>query len=192
MASGHVCRVPGSEARQLGCDGCTSLASARQRADRAPGHQDEERHRAADLWRDEDWVSAQQIGKPIDPRADYAEWKALLDAAEVREARLHDARHTAATILLLLGINDRLAMDVMGWSQASMKLRYMHVSDAMRDKIAEQVGGLLWTEGDDDEGALTGPWSRHSRSPDIRLRPTPSELLGGPPASTSIDRTPAR
>lgn len=47
-------------------------------------------------------------------------------------------------------------MDVMGWSQASMKLRYMHVSDAMRDKIAEQVGGLLWTDGDDDEGDTDG------------------------------------
>ena len=28
-------------------------------------------------------------------------WKALLAAAGVRDARLHDARHTAATLLLV-------------------------------------------------------------------------------------------
>lgn len=35
-------------------------------------------------------------GRLLDPRADHDGWKALLKAAGVREARLHDARHTAA------------------------------------------------------------------------------------------------
>ena len=65
--------------------------------------QDEERNRAANLWQNDGWVFAQPTGKPIDPRADYGEWKALLADAGVREARLHDARHTAATFLLVLG-----------------------------------------------------------------------------------------
>ncbi|MBP2321414.1 hypothetical protein JOF56_001799 [Kibdelosporangium banguiense] len=44
----------------------------------------------------------QPTGKPIDPRADYQEWRDLLSAAEVRAAQLHDARHTTATMLLVL------------------------------------------------------------------------------------------
>ena len=44
------------------------------------------------------WVFAQPSGKPTDPCADYAEWRALLNEAKVRAARLHDARHTAATM----------------------------------------------------------------------------------------------
>ena len=67
---------------------------------------------------------AQPNGKPIDPRRDQYEWKALLAEAGVREARLHDARHTAATVLLLLGVRERAVMDVMDgptapWSSAT-------------------------------------------------------------------------
>jgi integrase len=62
---------------------------------------------------------AQPNGKPIDPRRDHAEWKALLRAAGVREARLHDARHTAANTLLRMGLPERAVMDVMGWSHTA-------------------------------------------------------------------------
>jgi integrase len=34
----------------------------------------------------------------------------LLAAAGVRDGRLHDARHTAATVLLLLGVPERAVM----------------------------------------------------------------------------------
>ena len=70
-------------------------------------HQDAqvaEQKAAGSEWRDGGWVFTQPNGKPIDPRADHAEWKAVLAAAGVRDARLHDARHTAATMLLVLGV----------------------------------------------------------------------------------------
>jgi integrase len=47
----------------------------------------------------------------------------LLEEAGVREARLHDARHTAATTLLLLGVPERAVMNIMGWSNAAMVRR---------------------------------------------------------------------
>jgi integrase len=106
-----------------------------------------EERRAAELWEGEGWVFAQQNGKPTDPRADYSEWKELLTAAGVREARLHDARHTAATMLLVLGVAERAVMDVMGWSKIDMAQRYMHVPDQLRQQIASQLGGLLWKSG---------------------------------------------
>jgi integrase len=70
----------------------------------------------------------------------------------VGEARLHDARHTTATFLLVLGVSDRTAMDVMGWSKADMAKRYMHVPDEVRHRIARQVGGLLWADGAPEPG----------------------------------------
>ncbi|MGH3699326.1 MAG: hypothetical protein ACRDQY_07635 [Pseudonocardiaceae bacterium] len=66
--------------------------------------QAKERERAAELWQEGGWVFTQSNGRPIDPRADHDEWKALLKAAGVRDARLHDARHTAATMLKVGGI----------------------------------------------------------------------------------------
>jgi integrase len=113
-----------------------------------------ERELAADLWQEGGWIFAQPNGKPVDPRADYRDWRSLLDEAGVRSARLHDARHTAATMLLVLKVPTRAVMDVMGWSQASMATRYQHVPTEVLTGIADQVGGLLWEPADhrDDEG----------------------------------------
>ncbi|WP_275078430.1 tyrosine-type recombinase/integrase [Parafrankia soli] len=67
------------------------------------------------------------MGRPLDPRADYQDWRDLLTDAEVRPARLHDARHSAATCSSCLMVPTRAVMDVMCWSQASMTTRYQHV-----------------------------------------------------------------
>lgn len=44
------------------------------------------------------------VSPSLVPNSDYHQWKALLKAAGVRDARLHDARHTAATALLILRV----------------------------------------------------------------------------------------
>jgi len=106
--------------------------------------QDAEREQAGTEWHEGGWMFAQPNGKPIDPRRDYAEWKALLREADVREARLHDARHTAATTLLLLGVPERAVMDVMGWSHSSMVKRYADVTARLRRDIADRLNAYLW------------------------------------------------
>ena len=89
---------------------------------------------------------ASPVGEALNPNSDYHEWKALLKAAGVRHGRLHDARHTAATVLLVLGVPERTVMSVMGWSSTSMAARYQHVTDPIRSDVARRVGGLLWAE----------------------------------------------
>nr|WP_275264655.1 tyrosine-type recombinase/integrase [Jiangella asiatica] len=85
------------------------------------------------------------------PGTDHHEWKRLLKAAGVRDGRLHDARHTASTVLLILGVPERTVMSIMGWSSTAMAARYQHVTDPMRRAVADQVDGLLWADQDDDE-----------------------------------------
>ncbi len=75
--------------------------------------QDREREAAGQLWEEHGFVFAGRTGRPIDPRADNREWSELLEEAGVREARLHDARHTAATVLLVLGVPQRAVMGLM-------------------------------------------------------------------------------
>lgn len=60
--------------------------------------------------------------------------------------RLHAARHTAATVLLVLGVPQRTAMSITGWSSTA---RYQHVTDPIRREVASRVGGLLFSEGRD-------------------------------------------
>jgi len=125
--------------------------------------QERERANAAQLWQDGGWVFATPTGRPVNPNTDYHEWKQLLRDARLRDGRLHDARHTAATVLLILGVPERAVMGLMGWSSASMAKRYQHITDPVLKDVAERVDGLIWkpahppgepdpTEPDDDQG----------------------------------------
>ncbi len=104
----------------------------------------EERIHSGSLWQEGGWVFTTLRGRPIAPNSDYHEWRALLERAGVRHARLHDARHTAATVLLVLGVPERTVMSIMGWSSTSMAARYQHVTDPIRREVANRVGGLLF------------------------------------------------
>ncbi|WP_249999989.1 site-specific integrase [Actinoplanes sp. M2I2] len=121
-----------------------------------------DRRRAAQLWSDGGWVFAGPTGNPLNPRTDYDEWKRLLATAGLRDARLHDARHTAATVLLILEIAERAVMGIMGWSNSAMAKRYQHITEQVRRDVAEKVGGLLWQPSardvdDPDDGAAGVP-----------------------------------
>ncbi len=106
--------------------------------------QDREREHAGTVWKEGGWMFSQPNGRPIDPTMDRTEWKRLLVDAGVRNARLHDARHTAATVLLLLGVPERAVMEFMGWSHSSMAKRYQHVTAVLRNDIASRLDGFLW------------------------------------------------
>ena len=111
--------------------------------------QEVERQRAAQLWADEGWVFADELGQRINPRTDWDRWKELLRDAGVRDGRLHDARHTAATVLLLLGVHERTIMSILGWSSTAMVSRYAHVIAPIHQDVAGRLDGLLWSSPDD-------------------------------------------
>jgi integrase len=119
--------------------------------------QDAEHTAARQLWHDEGWVFATSDGRPLNPFTDYREWKALIEEAGLPERRLHDARHTAATVLAILAVPTPTAMAIMGWSSAEMAARYQHVLDSIRKGVADQVGGLLWGADDDPADGADDP-----------------------------------
>ena len=95
-------------------------------------------------WKDQDnvaheFVFARKDGQPMNYRADWASWKVFLRGAGVPDGRVHDGRHTAATTLLLLGIEPRVVMEILGWSQVSMLTRYQHVLDEMHDDVSKKL-----------------------------------------------------
>ena len=86
----------------------------------------------------------QQDGRPIDPRRDWADWKDLLKAAGVRDARVHDGRHTAATLLIEMGVHVRIVMEILGHSDIRVTQRYTHVASPLAGVAAERMGQALW------------------------------------------------
>jgi hypothetical protein len=105
------------------------------------------RHKAAQLgermlagseWHDEDLVFAQPNGRPIDKKTDYDDWTRLLQQAGVRHVRLHDGRHTAATLLLSENVHPRVVMELLGHSQMRTTMDiYSHVMPALAREAAE-------------------------------------------------------
>lgn len=104
----------------------------------------EERLVAGPAWHDGDYVWCQPNGRPTGSHADWDDWKHLLKSAGVRDARLHDARHTAATLLLAQGVDQRVVMEILGHSQISMTSRYTHVLPQVMTDAADRIGQALW------------------------------------------------
>jgi site-specific recombinase XerD len=89
-------------------------------------------------------VFCQPDGRPIDPRQDWADWKDLLKVSGVRDARLHDGRHTAASLLIEMGVHVRIVMEILGHSDIRVTQRYTHVASPMVGDAAERMGRALW------------------------------------------------
>ena len=120
-------------------------------------HQDgqaKERIAAANLWRGSPCVFTTPIGTPVDPRNDYREFKDLLAQAGLPSVRLHDLRHTAASLLLAQGVPARVVMEILGHSQIALTMdTYSHVAPEVSREAADRLARVLWQDSDDrDEG----------------------------------------
>jgi integrase len=61
--------------------------------------------------------------------------------------RLHDGRHTAATLLLEQGVPARVVMEILGHSSSRITLDvYSHVTDDLSDEAAAAMERALWGE----------------------------------------------
>lgn len=99
---------------------------------------------AGDQWDDHGLVFTLEDGRPIDPSVDRRRWRALLTKAGVEPIKLHAARHTAATTLLLRGIDSRVVMDIMGWSQISTASNYQHAVKEAQRQAAAAMDAAIW------------------------------------------------
>lgn len=105
----------------------------------------EERLAAGAEWANLDLIFAQRNGKAIERKSDWRAWKALLQEAGVRDIRVHDGRHTAATLLLSEGVHPRVVMEVLGHAQMRTTTdTYSHVMPALGRDAAERMGRALW------------------------------------------------
>jgi len=104
----------------------------------------QERLAAGDGWHDHDLVFCRTDGLPIARNEDWRDWKDLLKAAGVRDARVHDGRHTAGTLLIEQGVHVRTVQEILGHSRVTVTERYTHVASPMAQDAAERMNRALW------------------------------------------------
>jgi integrase len=104
----------------------------------------EEKAAAGDAWTEWDLCFPNELGDPQQPRDDWAEWKRLCVDAGVGEVRLHDARHTAATLLLEQGVDIRVVQEILGHSTLAVTKKYTHVTNQLARDAADRMARVLW------------------------------------------------
>lgn len=85
-------------------------------------------------------------GSPLDPSRDNAAWHKVLEAAEVPDMRLHDARHTAVTFLYDLGVPEAIIQAIVGQSVIAVTRGYRHNNLEPLLKALEELGAKLSIE----------------------------------------------
>jgi len=89
-------------------------------------------------------VFTTSIGIALDERNVRREFKAILDAAKLPAMRIHDLRHTSASLLLAQGVHPRAVMETLGHSQISITMdTYSHVMPALGMEAAEKMNAAV-------------------------------------------------
>jgi integrase len=105
-----------------------------------------ERLSQGELWVDQDLVFCNSIGGPYrSTNLEHHNFKPLVKRAGVPEIRFHDLRHTAATILLLEGVNPKVVSEMLGHASVAITLDlYSHVLPNMQRDAAAAMASVLW------------------------------------------------
>ena len=105
---------------------------------------DEERQAFGDSYAAEDWLYVWQDDRRPHPDSVTDRFIRLVDAAEVRRIRLHDVRHTYATLALNSGVEPKIVSDRVGHSNPSITFQiYTHRSSGLDRPAADLKGSLI-------------------------------------------------
>ena len=106
--------------------------------------QAEERLAAGELWADEGYVFTTPLGHPVDPRNFHRSWHSLLDRVGLDRRPLHEARHTAASLMLSSGVPLKTVQETLGHSSIQLTADlYGHVMPEDLDRVAAAIDKAL-------------------------------------------------
>jgi integrase len=104
----------------------------------------EQRLAAGPAWRDTGLVFTTITGDPVDPSRVNEFWHRALGKAGLRQVRVHDLRHSAATMMLERGIHPRVVQEMLGHSTITLTLgTYSHVAPAMHAEAAREMDAVF-------------------------------------------------
>ena len=106
--------------------------------------QREERLVAGPAWTDSNHVFTNEIGQPLHPDWTSKRFREIADATELPRLRLHDLRHSSATLLLDAGLSPRVVADRLGHADPALVLRvYGHTLAGADERAAGALGAAL-------------------------------------------------
>ena len=93
---------------------------------------------------DDDFVFSHPDGRPLNPNAVTSAFIKLVRRAGLPRLRLHDLRHTHATLMLKAGVHPKVVSERLGHANIGITLdTYSHVLPGLQQAAAERFDGLL-------------------------------------------------
>ncbi|WP_100472624.1 tyrosine-type recombinase/integrase [Mycobacteroides abscessus] len=104
----------------------------------------EEQMAAGSKWVGQGHVISDECGRPYHPDTLYKYWERILKDAKLPHVRLHDARHSCATLMHQRGVPLAVIAAWLGHTDASFTLRtYAHSTPSALADAATTLGGLV-------------------------------------------------
>jgi integrase len=105
---------------------------------------EEERARCGPAYHDHDLVFCRPDGHPEDPDVVSERFQAAIGGARAPRIRLHDLRHTHATLLLKARVHPKIVQERLGHASITITLdRYSHVIEGLQAEAATKIGELV-------------------------------------------------
>jgi integrase len=105
----------------------------------------EERGTAGPAWTESGHVFVREDGEPYHPQRIAQLFQRATRQAGLPPIRLHDLRHTSATLALSAGIHPKVVQERLGHSYIAITLdTYSHVVQGMQAEAATRVAELIF------------------------------------------------
>ncbi len=104
-----------------------------------------ERRRAGEAYEDKGFVICDELGRPYYPGTISVVFKEQAKAAGLPVIRLHDTRHTAASLMLADGVPVKVVSEILGHASPVITLSvYAHTMPGMAEQAGERLSAQLF------------------------------------------------
>ena len=112
----------------------------------------EARLKVGSAWEETNFVFTNGHGGFLEPSQLHTMFRSLLKDAGLPQIRFHDLRHSAATILLSIGVHPKVVQELLGHGNISITLdTYSHVLLSMQQEAMDKLNDLFGRDGLDYE-----------------------------------------
>ena len=109
-------------------------------------------------WCESGLVFTNGRGGPLEPSVPGSSLKRMMRAAALPRIRVHDLRHTTATVLLVAGVHPKVVQELLGHRTIVVIMdTYSHVMPVLHLQAIQTLNSLLTSPPVQDEGAIPDP-----------------------------------
>jgi len=106
-------------------------------------HQKQMKKLCGNCHHDNDYLCKWEDGRPLEPNNVTRQFRLFLAANNLPKIRLHDLRHSAASLLQAMGFSAKEIAEWLGHGDVRSTSIYTHVEDATKGKMADRLGEVL-------------------------------------------------